>query len=141
MRNHQKGFILIDSLVGMVVLSMALLGLAAIFMQSTKGTVATDNQNKAAYIANEQLSRLKVHDGQKQDRNSTVWATTKTVSQSNGTSNGMTFTVITEVVPAEDVPADLHADTIPVRATVNWSEPTGTKQLEFITYYYYGERK
>jgi Tfp pilus assembly protein PilV len=138
MRNNQQGFILIDSLIGMVVLTIALLALGAVFIQTTKGTLATDNLTKAAYIANEQLSMLKVNDGLQQDRNSPVWTTSKTLAAE--ANHGTVFTVATAVVPPAEVPADLHADTIPVRATVSWNEPTGARQLQIITYYYYGAR-
>jgi len=137
-RNNQQGFILIDSLVGMVVLSIALLALMALFIQTTKGTVATDNQTKATYIANEQLSRLKVYDGQQKDRSSALWTTHPILAQD--VNHGTIFTVTTSVVPVAEVPADLHADTIPVRATVSWNEPIGARQLQVITYYYYGVR-
>jgi len=140
MYNNQRGFILVDSLIGMVVLSIALLALAAVFIQTTKGTVATDNLTKAAYIANEELSILKANDGQRHDINSPVWARpSRSVADPN---HGTLFTVRTNVVPIAEVPA-LPADTIdtiPVRATVTWNEPTGERQLQIITYYYYGAR-
>lgn len=138
MHKKQQGFILIDSLVGIVVLSVALLGFAALFIQTTKGTATTNNQTKAAYIANEQLSKLKIYDGQQQDRNSAAWVTTKTLAAE--ANHGTIFSVTTNVITEVEVPADLHADTIPVRATVSWNEPMGPRQLQIITYYYYGAR-
>jgi len=136
---NQQGFILVDSLIGMVVLSVALLSLAALFIQTTKGTIATDNQTKATYIANEQLSKLKVNDGLKKDRGNPDWVIVPKTLLAEG-NHGTIFTVQTSVVPATEVPADLHPDTIPVKATVSWNEPTGPRQLQMITYYYYGAR-
>ncbi|MEG6584231.1 hypothetical protein [Dendrosporobacter sp. 1207_IL3150] len=138
MRNNQNGYILFDSLIGMVILSVALLSLAALFMQTTKGTLATDNLTKAAYIANDQLSRLKVHDGQRQDRNSAVWANNVILPAEEN--HGTVFSVTTGVVPADNLPPGLIDDVIPVQATVSWNESTEEKQLQIITYYYFGAR-
>lgn len=136
---NQQGWILLDSLIGIVILSVAILAIAANFMETTKGTLATDNQTKAAYLAHEQLSRLKIYDGQKQDRNSAVWMTTTNLPAEQNHST--VFTVETSVLPADEIPADLNTDVIPVKAVVTWNESTGTRQLQIVTYYYYGSRQ
>jgi Tfp pilus assembly protein PilV len=135
---NQRGWILIDSLIGLVILSIAITALSVTFTQAIKGILTSDNRTKAAYLANEQLTQLKVHDGQQQDRNSIVWRTTNTLPAEQN--HNTVFTVTTAVLDNARIPANLHIDVIPVEAVVNWVEPTGANQLQIVTYYYFGMR-
>ena len=63
-RNKKSaGFALVDIILGIAILSVALVGIAFAYRQSTVTTVVARNYNQATYYAQQALEKLKVNDG------------------------------------------------------------------------------
>ena len=58
-----SGFALVDIILGIAILSVALVGIAFAYRQSTVTTVVARNYNQATYYAQQALEKLKVNDG------------------------------------------------------------------------------
>ena len=139
-KNRQAGFALIDALLGMTILTVALLGIAFAFRQSTVTTVSARNYNQATYYAQQALERLKVYDG----KETGTWAGTVNVPASGVMP---AFQLVTEQIDAANMPADytslpetIKGKMVPVRATVTWQETAGgalmTRTVQVSSYYY-----
>lgn len=137
--NKQGGFALIDMLIGLTILTVALLGIAFAFRQSTVTTVSARNYNQATYYAQQALERLKVNDGQATG----TWVGTTTIPASGAMP---AFTLTTAVLATGDAPeydaldSTVKAKLVPVRATVTWQEPIGgataPRTVQVASYYY-----
>ena len=132
-----------DVLIGMTILSVALLGIVFAYRQSTGTTVSARNYNQATYYAQQALEKLKVNDGQ----TSATWATTTTIPATNAVSGAMPlFTITTAVLAAGVAPeydglsSTVNAKLIPVQATVSWQEIGGSgnvnRSTSVVGYYY-----
>ena len=140
-KNRQAGFALIDALLGMTILTVALLGIAFAFRQSTVTTVSARNYNQATYYAQQALEQLKVFD----DKDSGTWEKDPVIIPANGVMPA--FQLETKQIAATEMPADytslpetIKAKLIPVRATVTWQETIGgtltTRTVQVSSYYY-----
>jgi Tfp pilus assembly protein PilV len=64
MYKHEKGWVLIDSLIGLVFVTIALIAIVSAMQQSTVVTTASNNYNQAVNVAQQELEILKsTHDG------------------------------------------------------------------------------
>lgn len=147
--SRQSGFALIEILIGVVIISVALMGIAFAWRQSTVTTVSTRNYNQATYYAQLALELLKVNDGQTGIPDS-AW-NQPTFPQGFTTNripaNGIIpaagtmpqFTVSTVLLTTADAPA-ASVTLKPVRATVTWQETGGsgavTRSVAIVSYYY-----
>lgn len=142
--NKRNGFALLDVLLGTAIITIALLGIAFAYRQSTVTTVAARNYNQATYYAQQALEQLKVHDGKAEASVPvTTWATNANIVKSGAMP---AFTLTTAVLAAGDAPeydamdAAVKAKLIPVRATVTWQESGGSgvinRTVTAVTYYY-----
>jgi len=137
--NTRNGFAMLDVLLGITIITIALLGIAFAYRQSTVTTVSARNYNQATYYAQQALEQLKVNDGQA----AAIWVTNATVA---ATGSMPTFTIATTVLATGDAPeydgldAAIRAKLVPVRATVTWREMSGAaaidRSVDAITYYY-----
>ena len=138
--NHQAGFALIDVMLGIAILTVALLGIALAFRQSAVTTVSARNYNQATYYAQQALEKLKVYDGQ----TTGTWTGTTTIPASGIMP---AFTLTTAVLATGDSPeydsldSTVKAKLVPVRATVTWREISGgsgnvDRSLKVVSYYY-----
>ena len=124
----EKGWILVDSLVGMVVLSTAVIALLLAFTQATKGTVASMNRTQATYLAQQTLENLKAQDG-----NSII----KTEDSSVGK-----YTIVVDTPSVSSIETgteDLKRYLIPYQVTVSWSDISGgpaNKSIKMVGYCY-----
>ena len=135
----RPGFALIDVLIGITIISIALLGIAFAYRQSTVTTVSARNYNQATYYAQQALERLKVNDG----KTSATWATNSSVAASGALP---AFTIVTAVLATGGAPeydsldSTIQAKLIPVKATVSWQEGGGggtiSRTLSMVGYYY-----
>jgi type II secretory pathway pseudopilin PulG len=146
-RFHNKkssaGFALVDIIIGIAILSVALVGIAFAWRQSTVTTISARNYNQATYYAQQALEILKVNDGRTSATLAVPWAATTNIAQSGVMP---AFTVATAVLTAGEAPeydalsADTRAKTVPVRATVTWQESGGAsvanRTLTVVSYYY-----
>ena len=138
-KNRPGGFALIDMLLGLTILTVALLGIAFAFRQSTVTTVSARNYNQATYYAQLALERLKVNDGQ----STGTWAGTTNIPASGAMP---AFTLTTAVLATGDAPeydaldSKVKAKLVPVRVTVTWQEPIGgatvIRTVKVASYYF-----
>jgi len=142
--NKRNGFALLDVLLGTAIITIALLGIAFAYRQSTVTTVAARNYNQATYYAQQALEQLKVHDGKTAASVPvTTWATNANIVKSGAMP---AFTLTTAVLAAGDAPEydglsqGVRDKLIPVRATVTWQETSGggntNRSVVVIGYYY-----
>lgn len=129
-RGTQKGWVLVDALMALTFLAVALLALALAYRQTVLGTITVDQRTKAAYLAQQQLSELRRYEHQGYDRSDTRWQRTLT------TDAGSQLQYEYAVVPAEEIPAGLDSNIIPVQVTVQWPETAGWQSFTVVTYYY-----
>lgn len=136
---NKAGFALLDVLLGIAIISIALVGIAFAWRQSTVTTVSARNYNQATYYAQQALEQLKVSDGAA----NAVWVTNVVVAAAGAMP---AFTINTAVLAAGDAPeydsleATVRARLVPVRATVTWRELSGAAAIDrtvtAVTYYY-----
>lgn len=124
---NPKGWILIDALIGMVILSVALMALAAVYGQAVKTTAADKNYNYAVYLAQQTLEDLKTQDG--------TAAIILPADSDVTRDNNMTFHVKTRTISVSET---LNAKIVPVQVTVSWTEAGQlSKQVQMVSYYYH----
>ena len=140
---NRRGLGLVDVLIGIMIISVALVGFALTFRHSTISTITDRNYNQATYYAQQAIEQLKVNDGQ--EATAVTWAYTWQVT---ATGTLPAFTIMTaQITNAADLPAeytalsaDIKAKLIPVLATVTWQESGGagpiTRTVKVISYYY-----
>ena len=119
----QKGFIFIDALVGMVILTVALTALAVAYRQATITTVAAREYNNAVYLAQETAEKLKVNDGKKA---TTVEAADWTQFDTSTTINNVEYRVKTNTTDVNSLKQ--------TKITVSW--PKNTTGISIVSYYY-----
>lgn len=132
---NKRGFFLVDSMVGVLVLAIGLVALAALFTQGIKYMHKSATREKAVQVAAERLELLKAMDGKTvaelDDMISTLNSNDKKVVQPDKTTTpDEKFT--TNVVRSKNLTAitDGTASTItadqyvfPVKVTVSWTSP------------------
>lgn len=132
MRNGkgQQGFVYIDVLVGMVILTIALTAFAVAYQQSTRGTAAASQNTVATHLAMETLENLKRYEGTgSTTRASAEWQTTGSAKV-----NHVQYQVTTSVIADRELTSTqiaANSRIIPVQVTVAWA----TGSVTMITYY------
>ena len=154
--NKRNGFALIDIILGIAILSVALVSIAFAWRQSTVTTISARNYNQATYYAQQALEQLKIYDGKKiADVPQTVWTQpTFVFTKGNIPANGVIpatgtlpeFKVTTESLASgeaaviDGLDLAMKSRLIPVRATVKWNEPGATgivpHKVELVSYFY-----
>lgn len=137
-RKSSAGFALVDIIIGIAILSVALVGIAFAWRQSTVTTISARNYNQATYYAQQALEKLKVNDGKTVAAvPDTTWNQPYIVVSDVG--SVPVFSAKTELLTITEVQA-LSTNLKPVMATVKWQEPGGTgnieRNLSIIGYYY-----
>jgi Tfp pilus assembly protein PilV len=103
----QKGWLLIDSLIALVILSTAIVALISAYTAAIKTTNAATARAQATYLAQQAVETLKLQDGGK-SFNATV------VDGVLSPSNGITYTVKGTALPVA------VTNLIPYQVTVSW---------------------
>jgi nitrogen fixation protein FixH len=129
---NQGGWILIDSLLGMVIITTALCALLAAYSQTTHASVESNTNTYATYLAQRELEKLKQYDGQ---------IAINITPISTVTNGSIQYTINTEEVAVAAVTSTTGLNTFlrPVQVTVNWQEGGQTKHLSMMGYYYIAE--
>ena len=126
----EKGWLLVDSLVGMVILTTAILALASTYIMSSKNNVYAKNYGQALAIA-----QTYVENHKSVNNTSFTPATSFTIYQQ--TVNNVLYTVTP--TPAIATTDSLGTLIVPVQITVSWNEQNGNKQISVVSYYYYAK--
>lgn len=128
----QRGWIFMDSVFGMVLLSIAIIALVFACTQSIKSTAAASNRTQATYIAQQALEKLKAQDGKE--------AIDISVVQSPITaSNKIVYTIVPEELSVLEIATDTHElgkNLKPYKVTVRWPERGGENTLIMVGYCY-----
>lgn len=122
--NTRRGWALVDSLLAMLILTIALLAIALTHTYTTKTSMFSDHTAQATYIAQQELEKLK------RDYDATTIQPDVTKCS---TVNGI-FTIECKIVTGVAPFTDLNL--IPVSAKVSWSDPK-PNSVTVITYYFY----
>ena len=142
-----------DILIGATIISVAWLGIAFAWRQSTLTTVSARNYNQATYYAQQALEQLKIYDGKTvAEVPDDTWSQptfvfTKAPIQANGVIPAAgtmpSFSVSTRLLSAAESTALSASDKVnlkPVKATVAWQEPGGAgtvnQSISIVAYYY-----
>lgn len=123
----EKGWILIDSLLGMVILSTAIIALLLTFTQATKGSIVSTNRTQATYLAQQTLENLKLQDGnEKIDMPATL------------TAGKYIITIEPLAVSAITKASDLATHLKPYCVTVKLADTSGPSPTEIVQMVGYG---
>lgn len=153
---NQAGFALIDVILGIAILTVALVSIAFAWRQSTITTISARNYNQATYYAQQALEQLKINDGKKiAEVPETVWTQPPFIfTKGNIPASGVipaagalpAFTVTTaplasgEAAVIDGLDSAMKARLIPVRASVTWNESGATglasHKVELVSYFY-----
>ena len=126
----EKGFLLIEVVIAMVIISIALVSATGMFIQATKANSEAEQYTTATTLAQEQLERLK------QWKHSD-WASLSAGDiprQGTGTvANPVTVNNIAYTITTITETADDPARLVQVKVTVSWSNET--KKVEMTAVY------
>ena len=139
-RNRKSaGFALVDIILGIAILSVALVGIAFAWRQSTVTTISARNYNQATYYAQQALEQLKIHDGKTVTPTDIEITFAKGYSDVSPSGSLPVFQGKTELLTVTEVQY-LSTKLVPVRATVQWQESGGsgnsTRTISVVGYYY-----
>jgi Tfp pilus assembly protein PilV len=118
--NSEKGWLLVDSIMGMLILTIAILALSATYIMSSKSNVYSKNYGQALAVYQDYAEKHKVDS-----------ATFEVESRVEP--NGIFVITPTVDVATND---DLSTDITPVKIAVSWHDQNGNHRIEMVNYYY-----
>ena len=133
-RLRRNGWVLVDALFGMVILSIALTAFGLLYRQVSIGNTSNRTYTNAVYIAQSVLEDIKQYDGTATIRALPVASLNHTETRDN--------VVYTVVVSAQTVTASgFDKDHIyPYKAVVSWTDnalmPSAQRSIQVSAYYY-----
>lgn len=133
----QRGFGMIDALIGLMLLGIVLVGFLTAFRHATMGTASNTARTQATFIAQEVLERIKNHDnGDKTVSQFTDLLNSPSFIPASVTRGNMTYRVGASIVNAPAVTGALANALVPVQVNVSWTENGAAKVLRMVNYYY-----
>ena len=135
----EKGFIYIDVLIALVVLSVAIIAILYTYNTSLNVNKENDDLKTAVVLANNQLNFLKKYDGSLKDRDNTVWSKVDDVIYTEPKSKEV-YSVTSRVLKDAEIPDDIknNINIIPIEVKVVWSKSSGQSgdnEYKVIGYY------
>lgn len=135
MAKNERGWILIDALIGMVIVAIALTALAVAYRQASVVTVSANNQATAVLVAQQIVETIKQKDAATYSGFLAGLPAAATVPP-----NPTVFAIeATEQSPDLDIHDSMRNYVRPVRVKVSWTEAGGTFSVNVISYYYFKE--
>jgi Tfp pilus assembly protein PilV len=133
----QRGFSMIDALIGLMLLGIVLVGFLTAFRHATMGTASNTARTQATFIAQDVLERIKNHDNEyKTVSKFTDLLNSPSVIPTSVTRGNMTYRVGASIVNAPAVTGTLVNALVPVQVNVSWTENGAAKVLRMVNYYY-----
>lgn len=145
---QQKGFLMADLLVAIAVISITMLAIGGLYIQSTKATTSADSYNKVAMLGQACLERVK----ERQALSTSALVTTSTDLTTAKVYNAASTPSIAEIYNADTTllakdypgitpvitvsnPADttIQSKLAEVAVTLTWTD-NGTRSAKFTTY-------
>jgi len=129
------GFILIDALIGLIIITTALTAAVVAYQQSTKQVIFANNNGYATYLAKQALEKIKNNDRLQQDSSGNV--VLKLPATQTITASGVQYTVSTGTIVADLGPVSSYLQ--PIQVTVAWKEWTTGQQrtIAMVDYCYF----
>lgn len=126
----EKGFIYIDVLIALVVLSVAIIAILYTYNTSLNVNKENDDLKTAVVLANNQLNFLKKYDGSLKDRENTVWSKVDDAIYTEPKSKEV-YSVTSRVLKDAEIPDDVknNINIIPIEVKVVWSKSSGQSQV------------
>lgn len=128
----QKGWILIDAIIGITITVTALVALMSLYTQITHSTASARDYQNANYIAQQHLENLRQFDGTATIRNLNPEIT----DPPNQTVEHVQYSIQIRLVTPIDT---LDARLIPYQVTVTWPDPRNeslTRSIQVVNYYF-----
>jgi Tfp pilus assembly protein PilV len=131
----QRGFSIVDALIGMTLMAIVVVGFLLAFRHATMGTASNSIRTQATFVAQEILERIKNYD----NTSNTIAAFTtllnsRTVVPATVPRGNTTYHVSVKIVNAEAVTGALANALIPVQVNVSWTENGAAKGLRMVNY-------
>ena len=125
----EKGFILADAMIGMIIITTALIAVLAAYTQTTRVSSTTTARTHATYLAQRTLEDLKRFDG---------GAVLTLPEQSIERRESVEYTINARTINVNTVTNTdgLRTYLLPVQVTVTWQEKGQNNTLNMISYYY-----
>lgn len=126
---NKKGWILVDSLIGMVVVATAICALAVAYVQSTKANTASAQGTYGTYYAQRTLEDLKKYDG----KSAIILPSRQTEIR-----DSIEYTIVATEITVSEISSASGLNTYlkPVLVTVSWMEKGLAKSVSMTGYYY-----
>lgn len=136
-KSSRAGFVIFDALLGILLVSIAVVAIIWALTQNTKTVSYSNNYTKATYVAQAKLEELRERDGastELQDNDPLLAADTIV---REGTTFNLTLSRHTETQTALNTAMGVSANkVVPVRVTVAWSEAGKAESITMHAYYY-----
>lgn len=123
MFRDQRGWLLVDSVIGMLFLTIAIFAIGLAFIQISKLTTKYNNYNQALFLAEGALENLKIQD----NKTSINIPSPYKINSSNKVSYDI------EVIQKEF--NGLDSNIVPLEVTVKWSESNTERTISIVNYY------
>ena len=126
--NNRAGWVLVDSIIGITIISLGLLAIIAAYIQTTKTASYSDNATQATYLAQQKLEKIK----KDFDGSSSPAACPSPADPPNGI---FSF-VCSAVNPATPVTG---LNIVSITYQVNWLDASSAqnRSISLAAYYYY----
>lgn len=134
-KTGNRGFILVDILIGITIITIALVALATAYRQSTVAMIDIRHRTEALAIVGQQLDSYKHFDGVQSTTTPVYYAGTYGVETPiTGTPYSIT---VMQGTPVQNS-VNTKAYTVPVTVRVSWTEAQGgARNLQVTEYLYY----
>ena len=126
---NQSGWFLIDSLIGITIITVGVVAIMASYIQTTKSSSYSDHATQAAYLAQQELEIVKkTYDG----------GTVRPVLPANGSNGIFSYSFAEETATEAALPV-AGLNIVPFTITVSWTDASSTQQnsISITAYYYY----
>ena len=126
---NNNGWLLLDSLLAFLILTVGILAVIAAFTQTTKSAYFSDQATQATYLAQQSLEKLKYFDGK----------TIAPVLPSTNTQGIFTIEYTHDTATQAISPLN-GLNLVPVKVTVTWLDPAfnnAPRSIAISSYYFY----
>lgn len=129
---NQKGFLLIDAVLAMLVITVALVAIAGMYTKSLQANTKAGKYTIATNVAQQRMEEVK-RDIEERRNNIVDWNKVTYPVTTNASSNEIPNSTI-ETVASLYTPSDLACKIVVITVTVKWSDTTGNDIVTMSTY-------
>lgn len=136
-KRHKRGFLMVDIIVGIFIISVALVALGAAYRQSTLAMVKIRNRAEALAVAQQKMEYLKRYDGT--PLSVAIPSSEFNAATVTGPAGIAQFTVQAQQVTVTSVSS--LTNIVPIQVTVTWNEiqgnsSSGQQSIRIMEYIY-----